>query len=84
MGPGYFIIAILGCADGSQACTPVATVPTRYENAATCSAATGDALLNNSDFDFPTIVAECREMTNPASASAGERPQRVPVNARQG
>ena len=27
MGPGYFIIAILGCADGSADCTPVATPP---------------------------------------------------------
>ena len=27
MGPGYFVIAILGCADGGSACTPVATLP---------------------------------------------------------
>ena len=32
MGPGYFVIAILGCADGGSACTPVATLQTRYEN----------------------------------------------------
>jgi hypothetical protein len=31
MGPGYFVIAILGCADGGVgACTPVATLQTRY------------------------------------------------------
>ena len=28
MGPGFYIIAIMGCADGSAACTPVATMPT--------------------------------------------------------
>jgi hypothetical protein len=83
MGPGYFIIAILGCADGSQACTPVATVPTRYETASTCSAATGQALLDNSDFDFPTIVAECRGVKAPASA-ADERPERIPADAMKG
>jgi hypothetical protein len=83
MGPGYFIIAILGCADGSQACTPVATVPTRYETASTCSAATGQALLDNSDFDFPTIVAECRGVKAPASA-ADERPERIPAGAMKG
>ena len=27
MGPGYFVIAILGCADGGAQCTPVATAP---------------------------------------------------------
>ena len=37
MGPGYFVIAILGCADGGSACTPVATLPTHY--------ATADAML---------------------------------------
>ena len=84
MGPGYFIIAILGCADGSQACTPVATIPTRYETAASCSAATGNALLANTDFDFPTIVAECRSMKGPASASANEAPDDLPAGAMKG
>jgi len=28
MGPGIFVIAILGCADGGSSCTPVATLPT--------------------------------------------------------
>ena len=40
MGPTYFVIAILGCADGSTACTPVMTVPTRYESEKACEAAT--------------------------------------------
>ena len=44
MGPGYFVIAILGCADGGSACTPVATLQTRYESQAQCSAATAAAL----------------------------------------
>ena len=84
MGPGYFIIAILGCADGSQSCTAVATVPTRYENVSTCSAATGQALLDNSDFDFPTIVAECRAVKAPTSASANEAPEHIPAGAMKG
>ena len=33
MGPGYFVIAILGCADGGGSCTPVATLQTRYASA---------------------------------------------------
>lgn len=68
MGAGYFVIAILGCADGSAACTPVATVPTRYESRADCSAATADVLARNSDLDFPTLLAECRAGSVPAAA----------------
>jgi hypothetical protein len=78
MGPGTFIIAILGCADGSAQCTPVATVPTHYASEAACSAATGEALINNSDLDFPTIVAECRPAAAPVSA-VQERPQPLPA-----
>lgn len=60
MGPTYFVIAILGCADGGGACTPVATLQTRYATEAQCSAAEGAALIDNSNFDFPTLVARCR------------------------
>jgi acyl-CoA synthetase (AMP-forming)/AMP-acid ligase II len=60
MGPEFFIIAILGCADGGSACTPVATLQTHYATQAQCSAASGAALLENSAFDFPTLVASCR------------------------
>ena len=60
MGPGYFVIAILGCADGGGACTPVATLQARYATAAECSAATSAALEANSNFDYPTLLARCR------------------------
>ena len=82
MGPGFFVIAILGCADGSAACTPVATMPTRYESRAACAAATGPALMANGDFDYPTVLAECR----PAKAPAAQRAPtpRTPATARQG
>ena len=63
MGPATYVIAILGCADGSAACQPVATMATRYESQATCAAATASTLAANSDFDFPTLVAECRPAT---------------------
>ncbi len=83
MGPGFFFIAIMGCADGSAACTPVATLPTRYESQATCSAATGAALAASTDHDFPTILAECRPGNTPA-ASRIDRAPRLPDDARQG
>jgi acyl-CoA synthetase (AMP-forming)/AMP-acid ligase II len=83
MGPGYFVIAILGCADGGASCTPVATLQTRYESAQQCAAATAPALEQNSNFDFPTLLAECRAGSAPASAAA-EGQQPVPASARRG
>jgi hypothetical protein len=80
MGPGYFIIAILGCSESSGACIPVMTVPTRYESEAACVAATEGALLANSNFDFPALLAQCRSVARPAAAEeAGER-SRVPAS----
>lgn len=75
MGPGFFIIAILGCADGSAACTPVATVPTRYESRAACEAATTTTLAANSDFDYPTVLAQCRPAKAPAAQKQAPQPR---------
>lgn len=81
MGPGYFVIAILGCADGGSACTPVATLSSRYESEQQCIAATAGALEANTQFDFPTLVAECRSGTNRTSARKAVQP--VPAGARR-
>jgi hypothetical protein len=48
----------------------VATLAPRYESAAQCAAARNDALDNNSDLDFPTLIAQCRKSAHPAAASA--------------
>ena len=82
MGPGFFVIAILGCADGSAGCTPVATLPVRYENRAQCAANTEAALSANSDFDFPTIVAECRPASAPSAMQTA--PTRSPQPVQHG
>ena len=74
MGPGYFVIAILGCADGGTSCTPVATLNTQYASEAQCTAATPAALIDNSNFDYPTLVARCRS-SQPQSASVQKRGQ---------
>ncbi len=87
MGAGLFLIAIMGCADGSAACTPVATMPARYESRASCAAATDDALRSSTEFDYPTIVAECRAVAAPSSADRqqpAKRPAALPMGARQG
>ena len=68
MGPGMFVIAILGCADGSAQCQQVATLPTRYESRATCAAATSNALMRATSFDYSEVQAECRAVAAPGSA----------------
>lgn len=69
MGPAYFVIAILGCADGGSACTPVATLETQYATEAQCTAATGAALIENSQFDYPTLVATCHAGSRKAATA---------------
>lgn len=83
MGPGYFVIAILGCADGGSACTPVATLQTRYATAAECAVATSAALEENSNFDFPTLLAQCRPGGR-ARAAEAVRATPLPASARRG
>ena len=70
MGPAYFVIAILGCADGGTSCTPVATLQTHYATQEQCSQATTAALEENSNFDFPTLLARCRAGNLQKSADA--------------
>lgn len=74
MGPAYFVIAILGCADGGTDCTPVANLPARYATEEQCVAAAGAALIENSDFDYPTLLARCRPAAE-KSAEAREPPR---------
>lgn len=78
MGPGYFIIAIMGCSDGATACTPVMTVPARFESESACSAAAPDALIANSNFDFPSLLAVCRPAARPAAAEQDPAPKSAP------
>ena len=84
MGPAYFVIAILGCADGSQACTPVATMPVQYADAQSCAASVSKALAANSDLDFPTLVAECQAVERRPAATRDAKPAVVPAGAKRG
>ena len=85
MGPVTYLIAILGCADGSAACQQVALVPTRFESRATCVAAIGSALAGTTALDFPTVVAECcATRAVPASASRATPSHTRQLASRQG
>src|SRR3954469_19145037 len=71
MGPGIFLIAIFGCGEGNVACQPVRTLEPRYESRAACMAATEDALVRNSDVDYPAVVAQCVAPQQAASFRLG-------------
>jgi hypothetical protein len=73
MGPGIFIIAIMGCGEAEAPCQQVRTLEARYESQAACTAATGDAVAQNVDVDFPVVVAQCvASGARPAAPKAGD------------
>jgi hypothetical protein len=59
MGPGIFLIAIMGCGEGDAPCQQVRTLEARYESQAACTAATEAAVTQSGDVDFPVVVAQC-------------------------
>jgi hypothetical protein len=59
MGPGIFLIAIMGCGEGDGPCRQVRMLETRYESQAACTAATEAAVAGNADVDYPVVVAQC-------------------------
>lgn len=59
MGPGIFLIAIMGCGEGDAPCQQVRTLEARYASRAACTAATEVAVTQNSDVEYPVVVAQC-------------------------
>lgn len=59
MGPGFFIMAILGCGEADAACQQIATVESRYESMDACSAATAGEVERRLELPYPVVVAQC-------------------------
>lgn len=60
MEPVFFVMAILGCGDGSTQCTEARIDAARYTSIAQCHAALPEGLARNTDLSFPVISATCR------------------------
>ncbi|MDB5677701.1 hypothetical protein [Sphingomonas bacterium] len=58
----FYVIAIMGCGDGQVQCAQQRIETVRYASAAQCRAAMPAALMRNTDVDFPTITAACRQV----------------------
>jgi hypothetical protein len=90
MGPGIFLIAIMGCGDAAGPCKTVKLLDDPYPTRAECLAASADALARNGDAPYPTIVAQCMparqasafrlgadEVLKPAAPAATFPPRRI-------
>jgi len=75
MTPMFFVVAILGCGDGSGQCTEARVVPARYETLAQCRAALPQQIAANTDISFPVIGGDCRQQggTRMAAVDKGAR-----------
>jgi hypothetical protein len=71
MGPGIFLIAILGCGDSDASCRTVRLLDAPYRTRAECLAASEAALAKNADAPYPTIVAQCLPARQAASFRLG-------------
>lgn len=60
MGAFFYVVAIMGCGDGGDACREARVLPARYATAALCRAALPQRLAENTDVPYPEIGADCR------------------------
>ncbi|MEO5865599.1 MAG: hypothetical protein ABIS14_02440 [Sphingomonas sp.] len=60
MEPLIYVMAIMGCGDGSAACAQARVEPAQYRSAQQCQAAMPAALARNTDLDFPVVTAACQ------------------------
>jgi hypothetical protein len=62
MEPLYFVMAIMGCGDGTANCAEARVEPVHYATVQQCQAAMPAALIRNSDIDYPVVSAACRSV----------------------
>ncbi|MFA5965920.1 MAG: hypothetical protein WC804_18035 [Sphingomonas sp.] len=60
MEPLFYVMAIMGCGDGSDQCAQARVEPVHYRSIRACQVAMPAALQRNSDLSFPVISAACR------------------------
>lgn len=64
-------MVLIGCAQGGDQCTPIATMPIAYRSAASCMSARSEMVAATSDLGYDRVVAECRpQATAPRKIAA--------------
>ena len=60
MEPLFYVMAIMGCGDGSAQCAQARVETAQYHSITQCQAAMPAALARNSDLDYPVVSATCQ------------------------
>jgi len=60
MEPLFYVMAILGCGDGSAQCAQARIETVQYRSIEQCQAAMPAVLARNSDIDYPVVSAACQ------------------------
>lgn len=63
MGPGYFILAIMGCGDSAVMCEDIRQTESVYRSEVACLADSDAALQASDDAPYPMLMAECRQIS---------------------
>ncbi len=71
MEPVFFVMAIMGCADGASGCTQARVEPARYSTIQQCQAAMPAALTRSTDVDYPVVTAACQRIGLQMAARTG-------------
>ena len=76
MDPLFYVMAIMGCGDGSTACQQARVEPVHYSSIRACQQAMPAALVRASDVDYPVVTASCRATGQPLVQASPARPAR--------
>lgn len=83
MEPLFYVMAILGCADGATQCQESRLAAVRFESRAQCEAAIEVQLSGATDIGFPTIAARCVSGKQYVAQSSSPREARLKLASLQ-
>lgn len=74
MGPLVYVVAIMGCSDGSAGCQVVTRDTVRYESRVACMASAAATLNRYDTLPYPELQARCETRgVQMADATASRR-----------
>ncbi|MDF0487964.1 hypothetical protein PX554_07460 [Sphingomonas sp. H39-1-10] len=73
MEPLFYVMAILGCGDGSAQCAQTRIETVQYRSIEQCQAAMPAVLARNSDLDYPVVSAACQAKGERLAQNHGTR-----------
>jgi hypothetical protein len=71
VGSVFYVMTLLGCAQGGASCTPVMTLPMAYASEARCLA--DRSTMSAAVTGYPAVEARCAAKTNPPASAQTRR-----------